>query len=85
MKVGDKYRCKKSLRSVISYTTIDKYYCILRDREHHVMILSDSGYEAFAKVKNNSVSPYYFYDYFYTKQEERKFKLEKLCLNQEIE
>ena len=84
MKVGDKYLCKKS-QSFNYYTIIENNYytidyldniwisvCIDGERGITFTLYSDFGYGS------------YFYNYFYTKQEERKFKLEKLCSNQEI-
>ena len=65
--LNKKYLCKKSLQTDITDIQLDKYYEIVKIGTNHIMILSDKEYEAFSKLENNSVSPYYFYDYFYTK------------------
>lgn len=88
MKVGDKLLCKKSeimnpwnsieVPDIKSEITKDKYYTISKIGEKHIMILTDICHNAFSTSIYSSVSPWYLYDYFYTPQEIRKIKLEKL-------
>ena len=89
LKVGNKYLCKKSLNfnkepkeikigdqdsKILKY----QYYKLEKIGANHVMIYSDISYECLSITKNCNVTPWYFYDYFYTNQELRKIKLEKL-------
>jgi len=85
MKVGDKYLCKKPA-CILQHN----YYCYITENNYYIIIYSDMTcmdvYPDDYVHKDNTItfSKYtndyslYFYDYFYTKQEERKFKLEKL-------
>ena len=77
--LNKKNLCKKSLASTDSNIHEGAYYEILRITKHHILISTDdSGFEVLSKDKKNSIVFWYFYDYFYTKKEERKEKLNQL-------
>ena len=82
MNVGDKYLCKKSLKTWQNKLHIIKknnYYKILGKDNLRIITISESGGNfSFASISISSLSPFLFFDYFYTKQEERKLKLLKI-------
>ena len=65
LKVGDKLLCKKTVI----------YFTILRMDEFIIDIWINDDNDLFSLNKN---SEYYIWDYFYTPQEVRKMKLERL-------
>jgi hypothetical protein len=74
LKIGEKYRCKKSHN--FNYTNIieNNYYIIDHLDKYWVRVEIDSKRGIALSYTSDD-----FYDYFYSKQEERKLKLEKLC------
>lgn len=64
-----KYKCKKSVWGFIKDYEYEQYL------EHSTMVLICCDDAIFRFDKENGFGPFYFCDYFYTKQEDRKFKL----------
>lgn len=90
MNIGDKLLCKKSLKIDLgikdkhtnydpNYDELikDKSYLITKIGEKHIMIFCTKHHQPFSTIRCD-VSPWLLYDYFYTPQEIRKLKLEKL-------
>jgi len=91
MKINNTHKCKKSLQTVDCNIQQDKLYEITKISYKHIMIntectnkFGDNVYECFSTTKECNVSPFYFYDYFYTNQELRKIKLNKIINKGEI-
>jgi len=75
LKINDNCYCKQDLYMCECYFLNTKYYkvdCILGDE---LLITNGTSDLIFSINKNNYL---YFYDYFYSKQEERAIKLNKL-------
>lgn len=75
-KIGDKLLCKKAVKSRITVLTEGDYY-IIKDITHK------DGYNCHHIECNNHEivrfnTIYMLYEWFYTKIEERKMKLEKI-------
>ena len=81
MKLGVKYLCKKSHKFNYCSVIENNFYKIDYLNYFWISISIENNCGITFSNKNNG---WVFYDYFYTKQEERKLKLEKICLNQEI-
>jgi len=79
LNVGDKLLCKKNLNELYASFNKNKYYIV-----YDIKLFDNNTdycyYIEFDKKKYYSFrySVRFFYEHFYTKQEERKIKLEKL-------
>ena len=86
--VGDRIICKKYYEVHDSYDSYDTAYMVyisfLEGSEYEVVEIDQTyGFYTMITIKYNSEKCYnfvgdYIYDYFYTEQELRKLKLEKL-------
>lgn len=85
MKIGDKCLCKKSLQIKLGVSEdniiydifdISNFYKITKIGKKRIFILG-LYHEPFSTIRCD-ISPWYFYDYFYSSQEIRKIKLEKI-------
>lgn len=88
---GKKYLCKKSLEEERNYrpqfftvTNIifeeNHFYLVKESKKLSVEIFSKHGIITLSPTPISSVTPLLFWDYFYTKQEERYLKLRKIGL-----
>ena len=81
MKVGDNLICKQNVDFMLTKGKVYKIYdfFILYDRELVLIRDNENCVEYFYKniTENRSTIPV-FYDYFYTEQEGRMMKLEKI-------
>ena len=77
MKVGDKYICKRSQRFLSGGSIIENSYYIIDNVDENWIGFHNESYD---RITLNDYCMYskYFYNNFYNKQEERKFKLDKL-------
>ena len=71
MKVGDTLICKKKLEYFIDIFTPNEFYSITDIRMNDRYIINNIIFYEYGKVG-------YIWDYFYTKEELRKLKLESL-------
>lgn len=81
LKVDNNYYCKKSLyrHDISIFFKKGQYYMISFLHHREVVVSIDNDSKIFSVDKNTKYE--YFFDYFSTKNEERKYKLEKiLCI-----
>ena len=76
MKVGYKCLCKNS-KLAVDYNLISSNFYIVKYVDTRVISIFNDE-KCVVTFSLESEYSAYFYNYFYTKQEERKFKLEKL-------
>jgi len=81
IKKGDKIFCKKNILQTDKKPVIlsGKTYEVLSANNLWIEILGESGMKINISISVfSSASPFMYYDYFYTVQELRKLKLDKL-------
>lgn len=81
---GQKYLCKKSFPKTHTKTLFleeGKFYEVEVSENLKVIVKIAVGGFILSPTPLSSVTPNLFWDYFYTRKEERKFKLKKLDEN----
>ena len=80
-KINELYFCKKTLNTIINdYLEKGKYYKLSHIYDSIIVIILNNkiGEISFSLYDDEYCEYLYFYDYFYTKKEERKEKLNQL-------
>ena len=77
--INELYYCKKQMKYVFDDINLFETYQYYKvGYKHHGEVIMINNINEIVFSLERSVMYYYFYDYFYTKKEERKYKLNQL-------